>query len=81
MFLMPPDLVRRAVSQIPESLASLEGARTVARALQVSARATVEHLYNLMLIDESDRDILIEQLGPPELGRTKKTTGKPRGLS
>jgi hypothetical protein len=36
---------------------------TVAQALQVSARATVEHLYHLMLIDESDRELLVEQLG------------------
>jgi Zn-dependent peptidase ImmA (M78 family) len=62
MFLMPIHLVRRAVADLPDPPESMEGVTAVATRLRVSRRAAVEHLYNLTLMDESERDSLVTSL-------------------
>lgn len=63
MFLMPPDLIERAVADSPDPITELPGARAVARKLRVSVVALIEHLYNLTLMTEIERDELLAQLG------------------
>ncbi|KAB1095191.1 ImmA/IrrE family metallo-endopeptidase [Micromonospora aurantiaca] len=62
MFLMPPDLVERAIADAPDPIHDLAGASAIARKLRVSRRSLIEHLYNLTLMSESERDELL-QLG------------------
>ena len=64
MFLMPPDLIERAVADSPDPITELAGARAVARKLRVSVVAAIEHLCNLTLMTEIERDELLAQLGP-----------------
>jgi len=64
MFLMPPDLIERAVADSPDPITQLAGARAVARRLRVSVVAAIEHLCNLTLMTETERDELLAQLGP-----------------
>jgi hypothetical protein len=65
MFLMPPDLVTRTLAADPEPVYSPGGVRFFADALQVSLRAAVNHLHNLGLLDEPERDrLLVEAPGP-----------------
>ncbi len=59
MFLMPPHLVKQAIADAPDPITEVEGARRVAERLRVSFRAAVEHLYNLTLMTEEDRDELL----------------------
>jgi Zn-dependent peptidase ImmA (M78 family) len=64
MFLMPPYLVERAIADSPDPITELSGVRAVARKLNVSMVAAIEHLYNLTLMTEIERDRLLAQLGP-----------------
>jgi Zn-dependent peptidase ImmA (M78 family) len=64
MFLMPPHLIERAIADSPDPIAELDGAKAVARKLRVSTVAAVEHLCNLTLMTETERDELLAQLGP-----------------
>lgn len=64
MLLMPPDLFLAAVSTSPEGMRSVQGVGSVATQLGVSVTATVDHAYNLGLIDEVERDELREGTGP-----------------
>jgi len=64
MFLMPPDLIERAVADSPDPITELAGARAVAQKLRVSIVAAIEHLCNLTLMTEIERDELLAQLGP-----------------
>jgi Zn-dependent peptidase ImmA (M78 family) len=64
MFLMPPDLIERAVADSPDPITELPGARAVAQKLRVSVVAAIEHLCNLTLMTEIERDELLAQLGP-----------------
>ena len=64
MFLMPPDLIARAVADSPDPITELAGARAVAQKLRVSVVAAIEHLCNLTLMTEIERDELLAQLGP-----------------
>jgi Zn-dependent peptidase ImmA (M78 family) len=64
MFLMPPHLVQRALADSPDPITELAGVRAVARRLHVSAYAAIEHLCNLTLMTEIERDELIAQLVP-----------------
>jgi Zn-dependent peptidase ImmA (M78 family) len=66
MFLMPPRLVERAIADSPDPITELSGVRTVARRLKVSTVAVIEHLYNLTLMTEIERDRLLAQLGPAQ---------------
>ncbi len=63
MFLMPPHLVATAVADSPDPISDPNGVRTVASRLHVSNRAAIEHLYNLTLMDENQRDELLRKLG------------------
>jgi Zn-dependent peptidase ImmA (M78 family) len=63
MFLMPTYLIERAIADSPDPITELAGARTVARKLHVSMFAAIEHLYNLTLMTEIERDRLLTQLG------------------
>lgn len=56
--LMPPELVQRAISTSPAPPSSAEGLAHIAETLGTSRASTVEHLYNLGLIDDMERDEL-----------------------
>ena len=60
MFLMPPDLVRRACREA-SSLSTLEGVSEVAHRLHMSVTATIHHLANLNIIDWTVRDDLLSR--------------------
>jgi Zn-dependent peptidase ImmA (M78 family) len=66
MFLMPPHLIERAVADSPDPITELAGAKAVARALHVSTVAAIEHLCNLTLMTEMERDELLAQLSPKQ---------------
>jgi Zn-dependent peptidase ImmA (M78 family) len=66
MFLMPPSLVRRAVADSPDPIPDIGGVTAVAQKLHVSIRAAIEHLCNLTLMTESERDDLLLQLSPDQ---------------
>jgi len=62
MFLMPPDLVRRACRDA-SSLSTLDGVSEVAHRLHMSVTATIHHLANLNIIDWTTRgDLLARQM-------------------
>jgi Zn-dependent peptidase ImmA (M78 family) len=62
MFLMPPDLVRRACRDA-SSLSTLDGVSEVAHKLHMSVTATIHHLANLNIIDWTTRgDLLARQM-------------------
>jgi Zn-dependent peptidase ImmA (M78 family) len=63
MFLMPPHLIQQAIADSPDPITELAGAKAVARKLRVSVVAAVEHLCNLTLMTEIERDELLVQLG------------------
>lgn len=56
MLLMPTELVLRAVGSLTVRIATLAAVRHVATALRTSPTATIEHLGNLGLLDEADRE-------------------------
>jgi Zn-dependent peptidase ImmA (M78 family) len=62
MFLMPPELVERVIADVPDPIHDLAGVSAIAIRLRVSRRAAIEHLYNLTLMGESDRDELLRQV-------------------
>jgi Zn-dependent peptidase ImmA (M78 family) len=64
MFLMPTYLVERAIADSPDPIAELSGAKIIARRLRVGVVAVIEHLCNLTLMTEIERDELLAQLGP-----------------
>lgn len=66
MFLMPPHLIEQAIADSPDPITELTGVRTVARKLRVGVVAAVEHLCNLTLMTEIERDELLAQLGPAQ---------------
>jgi hypothetical protein len=55
---MPSDSVRSVVAGLKDPLASLPGVRQVAEAVEMSSRATLEHVYNPGFLDEFERDVL-----------------------
>ncbi|MGC4806241.1 ImmA/IrrE family metallo-endopeptidase [Micromonospora sp. DT233] len=59
MFLMPPDLVKRAIADAPDPIGDRAVISALAARLRVSRRALIEHLYNLTLMSEADRDELL----------------------
>lgn len=63
MFLMPPNLIEQAIADSPDPITEVAGARAVARKLRVGVVAAVEHLCNLTLMTEIERDELLAQLG------------------
>ena len=56
MLLMPTELIKRVVRSLTVPLDSLVAVRQVAAVLRTSPTATVEHLLNLGLLGESDRE-------------------------
>lgn len=56
MLLMPTDLVLRVVGSLTVRLATLAAVRQVATVLRTSPTATIEHMGNLGLLDEADRE-------------------------
>ena len=62
MFLMPTYLIERAVADSPDPITELAGVKAVARRLHVSVVAATEHLCNLTLMTETERDELLAQL-------------------
>jgi Zn-dependent peptidase ImmA (M78 family) len=64
MFLMPSHLVQQAIADSPDPITQLAGARAIAKSLRVSFRAVIEHLCNLTLMTEIERDELLIQLSP-----------------
>jgi Zn-dependent peptidase ImmA (M78 family) len=64
MLLMPRTLVQRTIAEVPDPITDIAGARAVAQRLRVSVAATINHLYNLLLITEEERDALSYHAGP-----------------
>ncbi|MEV7964871.1 ImmA/IrrE family metallo-endopeptidase [Sphaerisporangium sp. NPDC088356] len=62
MFLMPTTLVQQAIADAPDPITDLEGITAIATRLRVSRRAATEHLYNLTLMSDFDRDELLRQV-------------------
>lgn len=60
MFLMPPSLVMKAIGESGLSIIEDDGVAAVSDALRVSRSSLVDHLYNLGIIEESERDTLRE---------------------
>ncbi|MCA1672480.1 MAG: ImmA/IrrE family metallo-endopeptidase, partial [Actinobacteria bacterium] len=63
MFLMPPELVQRAIADVPDPISDLAGISAVASTLHVSRRAAIDHLYNMTLMNDEIRDELLGQAG------------------
>jgi hypothetical protein len=61
--LMPLHLVQAAVVDAPDPIGDPNRVRAVASRLHVSSRAAIEHLSNLTLMDENQRDELLRELG------------------
>ncbi|GAA1270421.1 hypothetical protein GCM10009677_23960 [Sphaerisporangium rubeum] len=62
MFLMPTKLVQSALADNPDPVHDLDSVTAFATRLQVSRHAAIEHLYNLTLMSEFDRDMLLRQV-------------------
>jgi hypothetical protein len=58
MFLMPPELIVGAISDVPDPI-NVTGVSAIANRLHVSKIALIGHLYNLTLMGESERDELL----------------------
>jgi Zn-dependent peptidase ImmA (M78 family) len=84
MFLMPPHLIEHAVADSPDPITELAGVKAVARKLHVSVVAAIEHLCNLTLMTEIERDELLARQGSAEnisLRHTWSACSLPRGSS
>jgi Zn-dependent peptidase ImmA (M78 family) len=68
MFLMPSYLIERAIADSPDPITGLSGVKAIANKLRVSVVAAVEHLCNLTLMTETERDELLSQLGSGSTG-------------
>ncbi|MGW0602548.1 ImmA/IrrE family metallo-endopeptidase [Streptomyces sp. NPDC002640] len=62
MFLMPPHLLRKVISESPDPVNTPEGVSFVASRLQVGFHAAVEHLYNLTFMTEEEKKILLRRV-------------------
>ena len=56
MFLMPTELVGRAVRSLAVPLNSPQAVWQIANRLQTAFTSTVDHLFNLGYLDEATRD-------------------------
>ena len=61
MFLMPRDVVRRAIASLQTEVDSVDGIHEIAKILRTSFTSTLEHLTNQGFLSEADRDRLREQ--------------------
>jgi Zn-dependent peptidase ImmA (M78 family) len=64
MFLMPPDLVQRAVADLPDPVHDIASISVIAGKLQVSRRAATDHLFNMTLMSEAQRENLLSLITP-----------------
>lgn len=62
MFLMPPELVERAIADLPDPVHDVTSISRIADRLHVSRRTIVDHLYNMTLMSETERDALLQLL-------------------
>jgi Zn-dependent peptidase ImmA (M78 family) len=62
MFLMPAHLVQQAIADVPDPINDLEGITAIATRLRMSRRATIEHVYNLTLMSDFERDELLRRV-------------------
>ena len=62
MLLMPASLVQRAVSKLAEPLNTGKGVSVIADTLQVARSSMLSHLENLGYLDETDRQLIEEEL-------------------
>ena len=69
MLLMPTSLVQRAVAKLTEPLKTLKGVSEVAGQLQVGRSSVLNHLMNLGYIDESDKQLIEDDLQSPPASR------------
>jgi Zn-dependent peptidase ImmA (M78 family) len=60
MLLMPPGLVRKSLLQMDSEHIDSESIADAAQSIRVGRSALIEHLYNLNMIDEMERDGLRE---------------------
>lgn len=63
MFLMPRDKIRAFIAGSPEITGSGDLVKAVARRFDTSFTATLQHLHNLSILSESERDALLDLLG------------------
>ena len=75
MFLMPNELVRRAVSALPGSLEEKDAVHSVANRLQTSFESTLWHLKNLGYIDDVTRQRIWNESLQEQQEETCETTG------
>ncbi|MGH3566320.1 MAG: ImmA/IrrE family metallo-endopeptidase [Pseudonocardia sp.] len=61
MFLMPTELVEEAVADVADPISEPAAVSSVADKLHVSRQTVIDHLYNLTLMTEADRDDLLRQ--------------------
>lgn len=61
MLLMPPDRIRQVIASSDSNPGSRELVLEVATRLQTSFTATVEHMCNLTLLSDGERDALLEE--------------------
>ena len=74
MFLMPNELVRRAVSALAGSLETKDAVHSVANRLQTSFESTLWHLKNLGYIDDVTRQRIGNEALQPQPEGTDETT-------
>ena len=60
MLLMPPERIRQVITSSGSDPGSRDLVLDVARSLQTSFTATVEHMYNLRLLSDEQRDAILE---------------------
>jgi Zn-dependent peptidase ImmA (M78 family) len=63
MFLMPRDRIRAFIAGSPETIAAGDLVNAVAKRFDTSFTATLQHLHNLSILSESERDALLDLLG------------------
>lgn len=61
MFLMPTELVEEAVADVADPIGEPAAVSSVANKLHVSRQTVIDHLYNMTLMTEADRDDLLRQ--------------------
>ena len=75
MFLMPNELVQRAISPLAGSLKTKDAVLSVANRLQTSFESTLWHLKNLGYIDDVTRQRIENEASPQQPEGTHESTG------
>ena len=79
MFLMPNELVRRAISALAGSLETKDAVLSVANRLRTGFESTLWHLKNLGYIDDVTRQRIENEALQQQAEGTSETTGSPAG--